>query len=264
MRPLDPEQDKRRLFATLTHFFIGLTTKQPVLLTVEDIHWSDDTSLEFFHLLARRCLAHPLLLVLTYRNDEIHPDLSHWLAQLDRAHLAHEIVLTALARSEVDAMLRAIFGLQGPAPAETLDAIYALTEGNPFFIEEILKSLITVGAITTSGIDASLSADRIGEGYALNAMPIPRSLQGAVQQRVNQLSAAARHVLTLAAVAGRRFDFAILQGITQHDEAELLRLMKELIAAQLVVEESEEQFAFRHALTREAIYKQLLLRERKM
>lgn len=263
LRPLDPEQDKRRLFVTLTHFFISLATKQPVLLTVEDIHWSDDTSLEFLHALARRCVGHPLLLVVTYRNEEIHSDLSHWLAQLDREHLAHEFVLTALSRSEVDAMLRAIFGLQGPVPAETLDAVYGLTEGNPFFIEEILKSLITVGAITTRGIDANLSADWIREGYALNAMPIPRSLQGAVQQRLAQLGAEARHVLTLAAVAGRRFDFALLQRITHLDEPELLRLMKELLAAQLVVEESEEQFAFRHALTREAIYKQLLLRERK-
>jgi DNA-binding CsgD family transcriptional regulator len=64
-------------------------------------------------------------------------------------------------------------------------------------------------------------------------------------------------------VAGRRFDFALLQQITQQEEQELLTLMKEVIAAQLVVEESEEQFAFRHALTREAIYSQLLLRERK-
>jgi DNA-binding CsgD family transcriptional regulator len=69
--------------------------------------------------------------------------------------------------------------------------------------------------------------------------------------------------LTLAAVAGRRFDFALLQALTQHDEQHLLHLIKELIAAQLVVEESAEQFAFRHALTRQAIYADLLVRERK-
>src|SRR5207248_5782418 len=91
----------------------------------------------------------------------------------------------------------------------------------------------------------------------------PRSVQGAVQQRLDQVSDAARQVVTLAAVAARRFDFAFLQRITHHDEPQLLSLMKELIAAQLVVEESEEQFAFRHALTRQAIYTQLLLRERK-
>src|SRR5262245_47809841 len=69
LRPFEPEQEKRRLFVALTQFFTGLATKQPVLLTVEDLHWSDETSLEFLHVLARRCAHHPVLLVLTYRND---------------------------------------------------------------------------------------------------------------------------------------------------------------------------------------------------
>src|SRR5438132_636723 len=96
----------------------------------------------------------------------------------------------------------------------------------------------------------------------LGDVRIPRSVQDAVGQRVERVSAAARHVLTLAAVAGRRFDFVLLQQLTGHDEAYLLLLLKELIAAQLVVEESAERFAFRHALTREAIYAELLARER--
>ena len=79
VRPLEPEQEKRRLFVALTQFFTSLATKQPVLLTVEDLYWSDETSLEFLHTLARRCVHHPLLLVLTYRNDEMHPGLSNWL-----------------------------------------------------------------------------------------------------------------------------------------------------------------------------------------
>jgi predicted ATPase len=97
----------------------------------------------------------------------------------------------------------------------------------------------------------------------LSELHVPRSIQDAVQQRTDQLSDSARRVLTLAAVAGRRFDFALLQELTQHDEQHLLQLIKELIAAQLVVEESAEQFAFRHALTRQAIYADLLVRERK-
>src|SRR5207253_11245011 len=84
-----------------------------------------------------------------------------------------------------------------------------------------------------------------------------------VQQRAGQVSESARHVLKLAAVAGRRFDFGLLQALTKHDEDQLLTLIKELMAAQLVVEESEERFAFRHALTRQAMYADLLVRERK-
>jgi predicted ATPase len=101
------------------------------------------------------------------------------------------------------------------------------------------------------------------ERKLFNEMRIPRSVQDAVQQRADQLSQDARRVLILAAVAGRRFDFALLQALTKHDEDQLLKLIKELMAAQLVVEESEEEFAFRHALTRQAIYADLLVRERK-
>jgi len=252
---LEPEQEKRRLFAVLARFFLHQAATHPLLLIVEDVHWSDETSLDFLHYLAHHCTAQPLLVVLTYRSDEIGSDLGHWLAELDREHLAREVVLGRLTRSETDAMLRAIFDLPQAWHTETLDAIYGLTEGNPFFIEEILKSLVTAGKI--------VYADGLWECKSLGAWHIPRSIQVAVQQRADQLSASARQVLILAAVAGRRFDFAVLQQMTRHDEQQLLTLMKELIAAQLVVEESAEHFVFRHALTRQAMYAQLLVRERK-
>src|SRR5438045_2399771 len=77
------------------------------LLGVEDLHWSDVISLEFLHYLARRCATHPLLLLLTYRSDEVRPSLRHFLAQLDRERLAQECTLARLTREEVEAMLRA-------------------------------------------------------------------------------------------------------------------------------------------------------------
>jgi len=260
--PLAPEHEKRRLFASLAHLFLRPTTKQPALLIVEDLHWSDQTSLDFLHSLARRCAASPLLVLLTYRSDEVHPSLSHFLAQLDRERLARECALAPLSRSEVSAMLYAIFALRRSVftvprfmQGDLLDAMYGLTEGNPFFIEELLKSLIEVG-------DIFYEQGR-WERKELRELHIPRSVQDAVELRTAHLSESARQVLNLAAVAGRHFDFALLQELTQQDEAQLLRLIKELIAAQLVVEESAEQFAFRHALTRQAVYTQLLARERK-
>ena len=252
---LEPEQEKRRIFTALVHCFISLATTLPLMLIIEDLHWGDDTSLEFLHYLARHSTDHPLLLLMTYRNDEIRPALRSWLAQLDRERLAHEYLLTSLSRNDVDAMLQAIFDVQRRVPSETLDALYGLTEGNPFFIEEILKSLITVGRI--------FYTDENWEHKQLSELHIPRSIQDAVRQRTDQLSKNARHVLILAAVAGRRFDFVLLQQLTHHDEQQLLTVMKVLIAAQLVIEESADQFAFRHALTRQAIYTQLLVRERR-
>src|SRR5438874_5343595 len=150
---------------------------------------------------------------------------------------------------------RSVFMVPPLAQGELLDTMYALTEGNPFLIEELLKSLIEAGDI----FDEQGRWKRKEPGE----LHIPRSVQDAVELRTARLSEGARQVLHLAAVAGRHFDFALLQALTQHDEAQLLPLLKELIAAQLVVEESSEQFAFRHALTRQAVSAQLLVRERK-
>jgi len=252
---LEPEQEKRRLFEALTRWFTGLSTKQPILLVIEDVHWSDDTSLEWLHYLARRCAAYPLLLLVSYRSEEVGSTLSHWLTQLDRERLAQELLLVHLSRSDLDTMLRAIFALPHSRQLELPDRLYTLTEGNPFFVEEILKSLVAAGEI--------FYEDGTWDRRPLNELQIPRSLHDALQQRTHELSESARQVLRLAAIAGRRFDFALLQRLTQHDEQQLLTLMKELMAAQLVVEESEERFAFRHALTREAVYAELLARERK-
>src|SRR5713226_5573832 len=255
LTPLDPEQEKRRRFETLAQFLTGLTRGRPVLCVLEDLHWSDDTSLEFLHYLARRCATHRLLLLLTYRSDEVRPSLRHFLAQLDRERLTQEILLARLTRDEVEAMLQAIFAPPRSARVELADLLYTLTEGNPFFVEEILKSLMASGEI--------VYANSRGPRKELRGLHIPRSVQDAVQQRTDQLSESARRVLILAAVAGRRFDFALLQALTRHDEDHLLQLFKELMAAQLVVEESAEQFAFRHALTQQAVYADLLVRERK-
>jgi DNA-binding CsgD family transcriptional regulator len=254
---LDPEAEKRRLFETLLHFLTGLTQARrevPLLLILEDIHWGDETSLEFLHLLARRTAMLPILLVATYRREEVSPNLRQLLTQLERTRLAHEVVLQPLSRRDVNLMLQAIFELERPVRVEFFEAIYTLTEGNPFFIEEVLRSLIAVGDIfTTEG-----EWDR----KPLNELRIPRSVQDSVQRRTAQLSAGARQLLTLAAVAGQRFDFALLQQLAGRDEHELLVLIKELVAAQLVVEATIEQFAFRHALTRQAVYAELLARER--
>ncbi|HEU0002264.1 MAG TPA: tetratricopeptide repeat protein [Ktedonobacteraceae bacterium] len=253
--PLEPEQEKRRLFEALTRWFTGLATKQPILLVIEDVHWGDDTSLELLHYLARRCAAHPLLLLVSYRSEEVRSSLSRWLTQLDRERLAQEFLLARLSRSDLEMMLRAIFALPLSRQLELPDLLYTLTEGNPFFVEEILKSLIAAGGI--------FEANGTWERMPLHELHIPRSLHDAVQQRTNELSGSARQVLRLAAIAGCRFDFTLLQQLTRHDEQQLLTLMKELMAAQFVVEESEERFAFRHALTREAVYAELLVRERR-
>ncbi len=250
---IEPEEEKRRLFAAMTHFFTDQTTRHPVLLVVEDVHWCDDLSLDFLLHLARRGLHVPLLMLITYRSEELHPGLRQWLTQLDRERLTQEFSIGPLSCSEVDEMVHAILAPGHAVDAELLDTLSTLSEGNPFVVEELLKSLMTTGEL--------VYVDGTWKRTAHQAS-IPWSLQDAVHQRTELLSADARHLLLFAAVAGRRFNVALLQQVLRYDEAHLLLLLKELMAAQLFKEESVDQFAFRHALTQETIYRELLVRER--
>ena len=138
---LDGETAKRRLLDGFSRLLMGIADEQPLLLVVEDIHWPDASSLELLLHLARRTDRERLFLLLTYRGDEVHPDLEHFLATLDRERLGNEIRLDRLDAGQVALMLQTIFSVDAPVPADLLHAIYALTEGNPFFIEEVLTVL---------------------------------------------------------------------------------------------------------------------------
>jgi DNA-binding CsgD family transcriptional regulator/tetratricopeptide (TPR) repeat protein len=251
---LEPEAEKRRLFEVLANFFLRQAEAGPLLIIVEDLHWSDQASLEFLLYLVRRMADHPVLLLLSSRSADIHAGLIELLAGLDREPTAQEIRLDPLTRAEVAQLLKAILGQPQALSAEFVQAIYSLTEGNPFFVEEICTSLIASGDI--------YYVDNQWRRKPLSQIDIPDSVQRLVQQRLGQISHPARQVIDLAAVSGRSFDFGVLQALTGHSDRELLVLAKELMAAQLVVEESADQFAFRHALTREALYARLLARER--
>ena len=252
---VDPEQDRRRLFHALSSALRRLAQTQPLFLVLEDAHWSDDATLDLALHLARSVGGQRLALALTYRSDEVGPRLARLLAELDRTRLVVEVELAPLAADDVARMLHAIFGDAGDPGEPFVATLYAVTEGNPFFVEEVLKALVTSGEL-----------ERTPEGGwhapPLERVRVPRTAVEAVRRRLSRLSEPARELAAIAAVAGRRFDFDLLQAVAGLDEPELLGRVRELIDAQLVVEEGAERIAFRHALTREAIYAELLARER--
>ncbi len=128
---LEPEQEKRRLFQAFTQFLHQLTTAgQPLLIVFEDLHWCDDTSLDWLLSFVRKLTTQPLLVLLTYRNDEVQPALKQLLAAFDRLPLVSEVVLAPLTRANVDTMLQEILALAQPPQVEFVDRLYALTDGN--------------------------------------------------------------------------------------------------------------------------------------
>ncbi|HET8524939.1 MAG TPA: AAA family ATPase, partial [Thermomicrobiales bacterium] len=251
------EHQRRQLLAVLVQLFLHHASRQPLLVVIEDLHWSDDDSLDWLHMLIRRAAGHPLLIVLTLRPDEVGPALQRWLDLLNRDRLIDELSLPALSIDDVAAMLVAIFSLSQPVQREFLEPLYDLSQGNPFVVEELLKSLVEAGEIVYTE-----------NGWSRNPIErlrprIPRSVQHAVQQRCVGLREDARHLLRLAAVAGRRADLGVLQAITNLDDSDLLDLLKELVASQLLVEDAADHVVFRHALTQQAINAELLSRERR-
>lgn len=251
---LDPEEDRRRLFHSFTEAIHTLGKVQPVLLVIEDVHWSDDATLDLMLHLARRISADPISVILTFRSDEVGTRLGRLLADFDRARCASEVSLNPLGVHDVSTMLQSIFGAQVAFGSTFVNTLHGLTEGNPFFIEEMLKGMMVAGDLART--------DGAWRARPLDNVHVPRTATEAVGRRLAGLSGEARKVASIAAVAGRRFDFGLLQALTTHGEAELLSLVKELVDAQLVIEESADRFAFRHALTREAIRARLLARER--
>lgn len=253
-------EDCRRIVGALTRLVESLARHAPLLLIVEDAHWSDDASLEFLVAVARSIRGdpgQPVVLIVTYRADEITPPLAAMLAALARERLSSEAHLGPLPRAEVMAMLRALSDDRGTIGVDLAESIYRLSEGNPFFVEELLRSAMAHAARGQG------HANEGSSGQLTPTIPLPRTITEAIAQRVRELDEETQRTLTLAAVSGRRFDFGLLQTLSGCDEERLIRQMKALISARLVVEESADCFVFRHALTRRAIDDGLLARERR-
>src|SRR5947209_18375833 len=201
-----------------------------------------------------------VLFVLSYRPDEAPLSLIRCLGRLEQEYLASEIRLERLDKEGVAAMIEAIFHL-GHSTSEFLTALHARTEGNPFFVEEFLKALITSGSIFQDAASGSFRRRAVTE------LHVPRSIREAILTRLEGLSEETRTLLSLAAVIGQRFDVELLAHLTMWDDRRLVPALKPLVQLQLVSEETTEGtslYAFRHALTRDVIYQQLLAPERKL
>ncbi len=248
--PLEPAAEKYRTFETLSRFLLSADKPRPSLLILEDLHWGDSLSLELFHFLSRRASHLPVVILGTYRADEPSPPLEHLLSELHREPLIRELTLKPFDQGEVEQLAQALLDDQHSLPSWLANGLLQLTDGNPFFVEELLRGWAAEGRI-----------NELMHRTSLDELPVPRSIQRTVQQRVEQLPHITRTILHHAAVIGQRFDFQLLQAATGMEEEQLLYALKESMDARVTVQESADQFAFKHALTRAAVYSMLMLRE---
>ena len=255
--------ERHRLTVAFQHLFRAFAREAPVLLVLEDLHWADETSLELLQHLARELRDARVVILATYRSDEMHrrhPFL-RTLAELQRERLVNDIALKRLTPEETGELMHAAFAATDPTVTvsnEFRDAIYARSEGNPFFTEELLKALVESGGVFW----------REGDGWArkpIAELEIPGTIREAVRARVERLSDPARETLSAAAIIGQRFSFDVLREVRHVEERALEGEIREFIEQQLVSEASgrDDEYAFRHALTREVVYDDLLVRERR-
>jgi len=212
--------------------------EQPVVVVLEDLHWSDAATLALLPWLARRVRHCAVLVLATLRSDELaaRPDLLATIAELERRRLAERIALAPLEPDAVEEMVRAVAADASPA---LLDAVRRRSDGNPLFVEELVR---TLGA----GSDE-----------------VPPTIQEAILRRVARLPADAQALLSVASIVGERFELELVRRVTGHDAATALAAVRSALALELVREERLGGFRFGHALTRDAVYGRLLVLERR-
>lgn len=250
-----PGARHQQVMRTLMQHVSGLANDRPVLIVIEDLHWIDDASLAVVDALSRRIARMPVVLHLTCRPEDAHVPIEHVIAGMHRSGVLSAIALDALTVAETAAFIRSLFDLDQPPGAAFVRALHNLTSGNPFFMEEVVGALVASGDIYRTG--------GIWERKALDALAIPRSVEAAVVAHMTGLGPDARRVVEIAAVLGQRFEARLLDELSGVDEAVLTRALRELVDSSILVEESADEFRFRHALIQHAIVDRMLLREQR-
>ena len=218
------------------------------LLVIDDLHWADRPTLLLLQHVIRSSQSNPLLVVGTYRHAEVdaaHP-LAEAVAELRRENPFERIVLDGLSPDELGDLIAGVTGSQGDG--RFVHAVHDETEGNPFFVEEVLRHLAESGSLE----------QRMATG-SLGAMGVPEGVKDVVGRRLTRLGEHANHVLAIAAVVGRRFGLDVLEQLSGRDEEELIGALEDAIAADLIADEpgAPGRFAFTHALVRETVYEAL-------
>ncbi|HEX4824917.1 MAG TPA: AAA family ATPase [Candidatus Polarisedimenticolaceae bacterium] len=247
---LAPHEERLLFFDAVAEVLRRAARSRSVLFYIDDLHWSDSSSLWLLAHLLRRLKDERVLFAASYREIELdrsHP-LSSALVDWNRERLTTRLALKRFGKDQTKAQLEAL--LCESVTGEFADAIYHETEGNPFFVEEVLKSLIDQGSIRRDG--GGWRRDDVRD------LAIPQSVKAAIGHRLDKVPQAASDVLRAAAVLGKSFEFRELMAVAgEKGEDALLDAVDSAVAAQLLIAGRDESFAFTHDKIREVLYEEL-------
>ncbi len=244
---LTPEQARFRLFDGIASFLGAVARTKPVVLVLDDLHWADKPSLLLLQFLARQMREARLLVLGAYRDVEVrrqHP-LAEVLGELAREPHYQRLVLRGFSVEDVDRYVTATAGRA--ATPSLVRAVHEMTDGNPFFVGEIVRLLVAEGRLDRR-------ADAGGLGVAL-----PEGVRDAIGRRLNVLSDECNRLLGVASVLGREFDSTVLERVAEASADRVLELLDEAVGGRVLVPHAADaaRYAFVHALVRETLYEEL-------
>ena len=247
----DPEEFRTRLMWNFAEFLRSYAARMPLLLVLEDLQWADESSLHLLHFLARQAQGQPLLIVGTYNDAE--RDRNPQLIQTERSLVALGVGevrrIDPLTYDQVTEIICRLFSVDADVVKEFSALLFGWTRGNPFFVEEILKSLVSSGRLR----------DRKGTwvGWDSNDFSLPGTIRDAVLERLRTFSEDAQTVAELAAVIGARASYPLLASISGLTESVLLSALEELCAHRVLRERAEPAaivYDFEHPLVQQTLY----------
>ncbi|MBI1813806.1 MAG: AAA family ATPase [Deltaproteobacteria bacterium] len=249
--PLQPDEERFRLFDAVTQLVIAVARSQPLVLVLDDLHWADKGTIALLQHVAHFIRQHRLLIIGTYRDGEIdrqHP-LADALAALRRVTEYECITLSGLARAEVGTLIDALAARAVSAAA--VDAISAETDGNPFFIREVLLHFGEEGALAHTNGNGS-------NHHAVIELNIPEGVRQVILRRVARLAEPATRLVSIASAFSGRFRFDLAARVAGLDEATALDAIDAALTAQLIrAGEQLDSYEFTHALIRHTLYSEL-------
>ena len=253
----DPMMSKLRLFEAVVLLLTDAARSRGLLLVIEDLHWADPATRELVDYATRRLRSTKVMMLATYRTDELHrkhallPAIQSWR----RSGLAQLVEIAALNPQGVKAMVMSIFD-ETNVSDEFRDFVHDRSEGNPFVLEEMLRDAIDHGDIfrTDTGWDRK----------SVHEIRLPATVRDTILQRLERLQPIEVEVLSAASAIGLTFDLATLAAVTGKPEPAVAVAVEACVTHQLLEEADRPtgRYCFRHALTREAVYEDMVLLRR--
>jgi len=251
--PISPEHGRDRLFEAVSQFVTNISKEAPLLVILDDLQWTDQTSLLLLHYLARGVYKESLLLLGAYRDtdvDEKHP-LSLVLTELNRERLLQSAQLKRMSFDDTLEMIKRVLE-QDEVPREFCELVYGKTRGNPFFAEEVIKSLKEEEVIYRE--------DNKWRIKDVSEIEFPKTVKDVIKARVGRLDDECQNVLTLASFVGNDFSCEALGGVSGIEEGKLLELIDKLLKTGLVkhrVIRGEDVCSFADIIVRDVVYEEV-------